>query len=264
MSRRGFRPGLKFMPGYFGSSYGAVVRGRQKRFTKKGSWRSARTVPVVMVPSRRRRPNLRTGGYLGTEFKFLDTQKALTNITASWAGGEFDPAANALCCPTKGTGPSNRDGDKICITGIHIRGHINLEKQIDQADAIRAQQYCICLVQDTQTNGAQLNAEDVMVATDPETASFRNIQYSGRFKILKKWRGALTYSNGFTDGANTGTVSGQGRYFEANINCRIPVSFSGDAGTVADITDNSLHIIACASTAATISCTYYSRVRFVG
>lgn len=212
----------------------------------------------------KRRPNLRTGGYLGTEFKFVDTQKALTNLSASWAGGEFDPAAGALCCPTKGTGPSNRDGDKICITGVHIRGHINLEKQQDQADAIRAQQYCIALVLDTQTNGVALDAESVFVQTDPETCSFRNLQYSNRFKVLKVWRGALYYTNAMTDGANTASMSGLGRTFKADINCKIPVSFAGDAGTVADITDNSLHVIACASTAATISCTYYARVRFVG
>lgn len=207
--------------------------------------------------------NWRTGGYTGIELKFIDTVKTGTALGQSWTGGEYDPAANGLCCPTKGTGPSNRDGDHIVIKKIQIRGTVMMQIQSNQDDVAAPVDYAVMLVWDKQTNGAQLNAEDVMVSTDPEEFSYRNLQYSKRFRILKDWRGALHQTNAFTDGVNTGSTVGNSHHFQCILNVHIPVDFKGDAGSISDIVDNSLHIIACTS-ASGLYIAYHARVRFVG
>lgn len=240
---------------------GTAKANRQYRYNR---WRSKMLAKRKNMLNRLR--NVRTGGYLGIEYKFFDKQVAASGITASWAGGEKDPAGtNCLFAPVKGTGPSDRDGDHVIIKQVQIRGTVWWGPMSDQTDVYDPIQLAIYLVLDTQTNGAQLNAEDVMVATDPEEFAFRNLQYKKRFKILKAWRFGLNQVVAMTDGANTASIGGNQRYFSCNNKCNIPVDFVGNAGTVADIGDNSLHIIACCSSVpGGVNISYHSRIRFVG
>lgn len=233
----------------------AKARAKALAITRSGT-SSAYSIP---------RNNFRTGGWIGTEYKFFDTAKATATLTSTWTGGELDPAVfNCLFAPVKGTGPSDRNGDKAHVVSISVRGKIAMPVSSDQADVLTPRSFCILLVLDTQTNGAQLNAEDVMVATEPEELNFRNLQYRQRFRVLKKWKGTLHQTVAFNDGANTGSVTGGARLFECNLKMgNMPVTFIGNGGTIADIGDNSLHIIGC-SNSATPTITYACRVRFVG
>jgi len=131
----------------------------------------------------------------------------------------------------------------------------------------------IALVLDTQTNGAQLNSEDVF--TNPNgtmisaASPLRNMSYTERFKVLKKKiirfpQPSITY-----DGTN---IEQSG--------FRIPFSFfvklgglqtKFQAGTTTGycgtIVDNSLHLIAYSNnTGASIIplISYNARLRFVG
>lgn len=248
----------------------------RSRWTKPYSRRIARRIARQRIPVRRGGyrtidpididpiPNIRTGGFLGIEKKFIDTVKTSTNLVAAWAGSEVDPAANALCCPTKGTGPSNRNGDHIVIKSIQVRGIIRSQAYTDQADPPGPASFTVLLVLDKQTNGAQLSGEEVMVDTAPKEFSFRNLQYSRRFTILKSLRGSLHQIVSMADGANTGSFQSNERHFNWFVRCNIPVNFKGDAGTVADIVDNSLHIIACSTDANALTIKYHARCRFVG
>lgn len=248
-----------------GRAPGMYKKGPSYRGTKQGSYgRPKASVQRYRPNTYFPRSNLRLGGFMGIELKFIDTVKTFTAVLDSWVGGEMDPAVGGLCCPVKGTGPSDRDGDEIRVKKIDIRGLIRMDKQSDQDDVLNSVKYCICLIQDTQTNGAQLNAEDVMVATDPETSSFRNLQYKKRFKVLKRWEGVLNEISTFTDGANTGSTVGTAQMFGCQVSLNEPVNFVGNAGTIADVGDNSWHLIACTDQAGRLTMSYSSRVRFVG
>lgn len=196
------------------------------------------------------------------EEHYIDTFKTSTALSDSWVGGELDPTALTLCAPIKGTGSSNRDGDHIIITKIQIRGILKLETKSEQDDVSKSEAYRVMLIWDKQTNGAQLNAEDVMVATEPEVFSYRNQSYLSRFKILTSWDGCLKWGTAFTDGANKGSVGGGAKKFMSNIECMIPVDFKANNGDVTDIVDNSLHIIGCAENSNTIYIQYACRVLF--
>lgn len=256
-----------------------------KRYGAKKGWKGMyktinwKKTPIWRPRSTSRRPdvvmqdkplpmyrplNRRTGGFLGMEKKFQDSFKTSTPINNAWTGGELDPAANCLYCPTKGTGPSNRDGDHTVIKQIQIRAFINFTVDQDSNDVVGPYAITLALVLDKQCNGSAINAEDVFVDTSPKQLGFRNLQYTRRFVILRAQRIVLNPSTAFTDGANTGSVGGTGRLIEWTVNCNIPVDHVGDAGSVADISNNALHLIGCGNTTTTGSINYACRVRFVG
>jgi len=216
--------------------------------------------------ARLRRRNIRTAGFLGIETKFYDTRKAPTAFVTTTAGAELDPAANASCLNaiTQGDGESARDGKKCVLKSVEIHGVVTGTLKQDQADSKLPIIARVLLVWDKQTNGAQLNSEDVLKDdAGSDYLSMRNLQYSSRFRILWDRTFVLQNSQSMTDGANTSSSVSQTRNFKIYKKLNIPVNFTGTTEDIANITDNSLHIIGVASiTDASIE--YYSRVRFVG
>jgi len=213
--------------------------------------------------------NIRTTGLLGLEYKFVDQSYGPTAISNSWAGGEADPGAGVLCIGpcVQGSGESQRDGTRILMKSVHIQGYIVRPIASDQADGRAGNLFQISLVLDTQTNGTQLNAEDVYGVTEPEIPGRRVVANSSRFKVLAT-RMISTHDPAMgTDGANTNSISGMMVPFSIYKKLNLQVDFiaGAGAGTIADFRNNSLHVIACAfngALAETLS--YNSRVRFVG
>jgi len=218
------------------------------------------------------RANVRTGGFVGMEKKFYDTSlsgTALVSPTDS-AGAECDPAT-VLClnAPAQGDGESNRDGRQIVMKSIGVAGLISIPNQANQTATDVSGVITICLVLDTQTNGAQLNSEDVF--TNPSAAAaispfaFRNLQYVQRFRVLQRIELKMDQPTVVWDGTNVeqGGLQIPFKLYK-NLN-DLRVTFTGTTAGVANITDNSLHVIAYASnisTAPTIN--YNARLRFVG
>lgn len=213
----------------------------------------------------RRRPNLRTGGFLGIEYKFIDQTVALTAVSADWAGGELDPVGGVNCIGacTQGTGESNRDGRQINVKSIQIQGYALRPLASDSADPISPGYIKIALVQDTQTNGTQLNAEDVYNSGTLDEVAFRNLEYTRRFRVLGTAEVFPYVQATMTDGANTASCQGNLCPFSIRWKGNVSVNFSGNAGTIADIMDNSFHIIAAGNVSTDQVC-YNSRVRFIG
>lgn len=224
------------------------------------------------IVSRMRRRNLRTAGFLGIETKFYDTSLVTHTVVAatSLAGCEADPTTiNCLNGPTQGDGESNREGRKLSMVSIHVKGQIELPLQQNQSAADTAGVVFIALVLDKQSNGAQLSAENVFVNPTANTIGsvtpFLNLEYRDRFQVLATAQVRMPLVNMVYDGTN---VEQQG--------CHIPfdlykslgglqTTFTGNTEGVSSISDNSLHVIACmdnSSLAPTI--TYNSRLRFRG
>lgn len=208
--------------------------------------------------------NVRTSGYVGLELKFVDQVLADTTPSSSWVGGELDPAvANCLGACIQGTGESERNGLRIVVKSIHVQGMVYRSVAQDAADARAPNLIQLSLVMDKQTNAAQLNAEDVYVATDPEVPARRVVANSSRFKVLKTELFALNDVAMGTDGANTNTITGNLHHFDWFIKMNQVVNFvaGGGGGTVADFRDVSFHMIGCGFTGSD-NVTYNSRVRF--
>lgn len=220
--------------------------------------RRTSTVEVMQAPINRPSKNLAKG-----ELKYYDENGSGSIAFNTWTGSELDPAGTlCLFAPIQGSGDSERDGRQAIIKSIHVNGRIyrNNVTGISNAAVVH-----MILVQDTQTNGAQLNGEDVYMDSGNREFQYRNMDHSSRFKVLWSKRLVLNpEAIGYNTTVPQWETANASRLFEINKNnLNIPVSFNGNAGTIADITDNSIHLIAT-SNSSSADVIYQSRVKFIG
>lgn len=247
---------------------GAAMHARS-RTARQAVFASRRGLALARAPVFHSVPqNIRTGGLLGVELKAFDTFRSNTTIANvdTWAGGEYDTATYGLFCPVQGTGVSTRDGNKCIVKSILVQGMVwltQLEAQTSMRNPTLVQ---VALVMDMQTNGAQLSAEDVYVATNPAVPGLRVIENTSRFKVLKQFTVSLEDLAASEDGAGTCTIGGVLKPFTMSVKLNQPVNFinGAGAGAVADIKDVSFHIIAACNYNNSPQLEYNSRVRYVG
>lgn len=239
---------------------------RQPRITGGASRRYGRSVGLQYM---------RTGGLLGVEKKFLDIGRSVTALTAPTdaTGGEIAPSSGVTGCysaPAQGDGPTNRDGNKIVIVQASFRGVIAVASQADQTAADTSCVVFVAMVQDSQTNGAQLNSEDVF--TNPTASAntaadpFRNMSYTRRFKILAMKRLVLKIPTLTWDGTNI-EQTGFHQIIDLEWRGKMPVTFTTGSTTadIANVTDNSIQLVGfCSNTTLAPNITGNMRIRFYG
>jgi len=194
------------------------------------------------------------GVYAQGEMKYFECGREAYVIAASanWTGTEADPNViptanmNTLFCPEPGTGVSERIGKKVKLLGFRIRGHIYNDPFAVAGMGLDGALVRLLLVQDMQTNATQCQGEDVMnnIVTTVEGIpnSFQNKNNFGRFRVIKD---KIFKFDDYGVTAST-WVSSQIRYFKWNIKFKEPITVNfnaGVGGTVADIVDNSFHLI---------------------
>lgn len=220
------------------------------------------------------------------EMKYFDCERqtaAIAAVTTSWGTGtRLDPSSTIdigaaavatplnLCSPTVGSGLNQRIGRKIHVRKIKIRGQIQVPSQTTQSTADNACKVRMLLLMDKQTNAAQYSAGDVLnpAGTAPTTINaFQNPNGFGRFNVLKDK--LITVGNVNMAGSPSGAdviQSGMIRDFKITYNFKKPVEVNFNAtngGTVADIVDNSFHIMIGTQDAAYApTITYYSRCAY--
>lgn len=213
------------------------------------------------------------GSILGIEKKFLDSSGSVTVASPTdCTGGEADPVTlNCLNGIAQGDGESNRDGKNYIIKGITFDGIVYRSVVTGAAtpSATQSTWTTVAIVLDTQTNGTQLNSEDVY--TNPSANAngnadlLRNLQYSKRFKVLKKWIVMDNTGPNFDYNGATYDIGGTAHnlsFYADNLDIR--VTCNATTNTVAAIVDNSLHVVAFTNGVNTVSLRYNSRIRFVG
>lgn len=188
------------------------------------------------------------------------------------------PAGAMQCmnCPSVGDGQSNRDGRKIVVTSLEIKGFVQIPAQVNGAAGSHPNPVSIwiALVVDTQTNGVQMNSEDcyvynnVVVQADA-AQPFKNLLYGGRFKTLRMWQITVNDRINVVESDNTVDTQAYRRGFHYYKKVKIPVDFNaGTTSDVANIVDNSIHLLCAASGpvhgATNPSITYSGRIRFIG
>ncbi len=211
----------------------------------------------------------RRGGQFGKrrmteEKKFSDSELAATAITATWAPVE-NATMDSLAGVAQGVTESTHIGRVLYIHSIHVNGQLttaSLEAQAAPAPEIAVR---MCILLDKQSNNAQMTGADAMDTGQTEDViGFRNLQNSHRFRFLynRKW---IIIRKVVNEGAvNSFAAAPVQKFFSMNhrFNPPLKVITSGTGSTIADITDNSIHLIACASTTSQVLINYQSRVRF--
>lgn len=260
-----------------------VLAGKRKRTNGDGgSARRRQRIGEMMKRASQRRAlmNPRVGGLLGIETKFLDAPRTNVAMVAPTdaAGAEVNPSSivtGCLSAPAQGDGPTNRDGSRIAIKSILVQGAITAAVQSDQADMDQIPSFYVALVLDKQTNGATLNSEDVFSNPQAEASAnsglVRNMSFTQRFKVLAKVRLRAPMITAFSDSVAVGTGSMSGYHIPWTLKhkftkpLRVTFTTGSTTADVANVTDNSLHIIAYATGLSTVPLiNYISRMRFVG
>lgn len=200
-----------------------------------------------------------------TEKKYFDSYDSADALVAAndWTGTEIDPAGNTLFYPAEGAAINQRIGRKVSVTKLKIRGHIYCAKN-NAANGLAPTLCRMILYQDMQTNAAQAQGEQLMASPGAATAlqcvtTYQNLANVGRFRVLKDkmitiQNPALSYDGAAED------ANGLIKPFKFNITFRKPVVVRFNAtngGTVADIIDNSFHLIANCSSIELAPTVYY-------
>lgn len=248
--------------------------------------------------------NNRTGGYVGLETKFLDLQLTANVPRATpmglvpfkSQGGVWDnPAAittdYAINVPKRGSDPTTRDGRQYRMRRLDIHGQVDVKPVgYEQGIAHSAAVITLSLVLDTQANGNYPSVYDIYMepalprggagslqADNPVLSShpFRNLANVKRFRVLKSVMVKLPPQI-HSDGTNTSIAHYSSKTFNMSVDLKnLQVNCLADEGTVADISDNALYLVACRDTdcgdgattpagAGEIVISGHSRFRFTG
>lgn len=194
------------------------------------------------------------GIYAAGEMKYFDSHLSGATVPEGndWTSTELDPATLlTLFAPSEGPAINQRIGRKVNVHKISVKGMIVSSTLADQADPVASSPVRLVLVQDTQTNATQLSGEDVFAAPGAANSalvvsSFQSLAQSGRFKILKDKILIHPVPLCGTDGANTVSVSQNPIVFKFTYKFATPVVVRFNAtngGTIADIVDNSWHML---------------------
>jgi len=213
------------------------------------------------------------GGAIVADHHYFDTERTVTSIavnTASWTGTEYDPNTSAMLClfaPVTGDDIFNRSGRKVFVKTIRINGQLSAGPAATGAVGGTANNVRIVVYQDRQTNIAQSQGEDVLSqgAGSDAIHMAMNPANFGRFRILKDKY--FTMGKNLEIGGATGAFvySGEIINFKFDITVNDWVNYNAtNAGTVADVVDNSFHLIANATTGTlTPQITYKVRTVFL-
>jgi len=219
--------------------------------------------------------NRGTRGFLGVERKFYDTALTATAIVSptDCTGAELDPSATSMIStPAQGDGEQNRDGKQIACLYMDINGILNVPAVEDVANPVGPITIYLAIVLDTQTNAAQLNSEDVFKNTGAAAllaaSPMKNLLFGKRFRILKSSTFMFPMVQNTVEGDNLHSSSGQQKAFRWFIPLRgLKINFNGGTtASIANVIDNSIHVIAFSSNSISLSPTiqYNARLRFMG
>lgn len=225
--------------------YSGLEGARVKKKARVTGPAAAPSRPRVFTPSRER--------------KYFDTYLSNTAIVAStdWTGTELDPGTSTLFYPQEGSDLDNRIGRRVEVYKISVRGQITCDAQANQTATDAASDVRLILALDQQTNGAQMQGEDLMEPPGAATANltaltFQNKANFGRFRVLKDKTFTLQNPNAAWDGVNM-EQQGLTKNFKWTVKFQKPIEvrYNGtNGGTVADVVNNSFHLIGQASSTA--------------
>lgn len=245
----------------------------KKRAFYRTAAANAVVVPAARVPQ-------------STEIKYVDgylddtaLQELHTNDT-TWAGCEINPRApsavyGCLPVPRQGNDYASRDGRKIFVRNIKIRGILTWNPEVDSIGSSGQSFVRLVVVKDKRCNGVELSAEDVLapglsgdgtasLSADAAIMCMTNPNGWGRYQILKDKYIRIQPKTNAYDGTNIERF-GYEVPFKINIKVNEYMNFDDSAGAVGSIVDNAYHLIGAASTdSGVVNISYLARTAFTG
>lgn len=222
----------------------------------------------------------------GVECKYVDAYKDLTTVNSlvnnddDWAATEINPgnqtdgAIGCLPVPRQGDGLADRDGRKIFVKWIQIKGIL---KVANSGSSAVGDYGCVRLVviKDMHTNGVAMDAENALgpgvgadgqatLLADCATYAMTAPQGWGRYKIMKEKIVRIQIPQNYYNAA----VNRDGFTvpFKMKVKANCYVNFSAAAGEVESIIDNSFHLCAASDSYQTpvVQISYIARTAFYG
>jgi hypothetical protein len=190
----------------------------------------------------------------------LNSEKKSVRVTATpnSAGGGSVTLLNPL---SRGTDVNQRIGQTVRFTGLSMR----FAFANTHAETIWLR---YLLVKDAAPNGVVASVSDILTGTNVQ--DFRNLDYTGRFKILEDKVLTLAYADGTVGYPGSGFNAVHVDLEQMTKNAKKDKDKNetnyglGNAGTIADISQNAYYLVLLAS-AATNNVTFsmQSRMRYV-
>lgn len=177
------------------------------------------------------------------ESKFFDTD--IAELTTAAAGALFPTTNNSLVLMQQGNGDSNRIGRKVTVTSVHIHGRVRIvaAADLDLNAVVR-----IILFEDKQCNGANATVAGILdTGAAQDFLAFRNLDQTGRFRVLKEIIKPINASGGSGNGTTDKSV-GTCDYFSMNVKCNIPILYSASTGAVSDLASSNIALLVIADT----------------
>lgn len=230
------------------------------------------------------------GAAVTGEMKYFDCELnagAIPAVTTTWVATTMQdpgttinlgdaPIATPLClfAPKVSAALNGRIGRQVKMLKCKVNGFVNCAAQSAQNALDAPIKVRILLVQDMQTNAAQMTGAQLMRdagAAFTTINSFQNPDNFGRFRVLKDKTVTMQNPNMQSLSATNATFEQNGliRNFKMSYTFKNPVQVHFNAtngGTVADIVDHSLHIVVGSTFAGATSLgptlNYYSRVSY--
>jgi len=215
------------------------------------------------------------GGNVVSERKYFDTEVSdvlVSEAITAWTGTLTDPATiNTLFAPTQGNDISNREGRSCWVYNVKISGVVIVNPTDSTVAADDPPVIRLILCMDKQTNGTQMVGTDLIGSGTgaPMLYGFQNTSTFGRFQVLKDITLTCPPFNIAWDVTNSEfKQSSVSMPFKMKYKWKSPlkVDFNNtNGGTVADITNNSFHLLAAESEVDTpVGLSYKCRVSFCG
>lgn len=210
----------------------------------------------------------RRGGFTDGEVKYRDRFWAQNwDSTAKWkhlavgtATGSQEPLNGLL----QDDSPTGRDGRKALMKSLHIKMSFELDQEdeydnpADEDNQILRyddQYWRFCIVMDKQANKSKFSWNEVFKDNGDARwgpLEFRNLEWSGRFKVLYDKTFRLTRNGNFgfgidAEGVNTTyyTAPHAKKLIKINIPLNDVVMFDGPNDTVGTITKNAIYAGGC-------------------
>lgn len=207
----------------------------------------------------------RTGGFTtfaSKELKYNDLAHQGV-VEATIALGMQDPATGSLTNIEPGTGQTERVGRVVYPKSLMIYGNLDVDTQVSNTTDYYV---TFWLVEDKQSNQTQMNPTNFLVATglSVQADAMQNLEYSDRFKLLKKKQVRIS-PKAFRSGV--GNDAQWSFQIPIRFYCKLPksskVQYSGADGAIGSIATHSYHLIAVKSDGAPITnLRYQCRVRY--
>lgn len=201
------------------------------------------------------------------EEKFLDLSVQAAFASASTNFSRADPTTvDCLNAMAQGDTGTTREGREVVLKDIELRLKVYRDNKISGTNASNPGLSRVVLYMDKQTNGAvPASVDDVMATTGGmPNLSYKNLVNDKRFVILRdevvKFDSPpLTWDSGhIVEGGNAKFL-----HWLVPLN-NMKVTFTGATGTIAAITDRSLHVLFASDINVTTSLDYVSRLRYFG